>query len=362
MLMSPSFARWMLVVAPSVAFGVLVACGGSFSSGDDTGGADATPDASMTEDVTGGADAPRDGKGFEAQLPDVFDEVPPACNNGFACVPGQPIGWQQSDGWNLYEIHRDSFPGDGGGPTCDTHFAPVADLNADFADAGAQCTCGCAPPSDPCPLTQLLLHQNPQCGDSPCAALSVQNGACFVQNDNCGATAAGMELVPPTPAGCTPDASTALLAPFGSTARACVSQYAPGTSDCEAGSVCQPVPSSSFDSKLCVGTGGDKACPPQTYTKRQLLYQGFQDDRACSGCTCGPGLQQCSGSFHLYQACPNAGMDYGQFTSCAGVNQAADYAITATSAVTGSVACNPTGGVPQGGVMPSGAFTLCCMP
>src|SRR5579883_1381270 len=228
--------------------GALGACGGGFDVSGDDGGEN--PDGSVDGGSPDGADAtmhdgPEGGEGFDAHLPDVFDEVPPSCEGGFACVPAQPVGWQTSDGWNLYEVHRGAFP-DGGAPPCDPKFALLADYATDPSDAAAQCACGCDPPADPCPLPPAQQHVDQACGDAPCATTPLQNGTCAYLTDTCNAMASAVAVPDPTPAGCTPDASTTLPDPFAATTRACVSQYSPGTSDCPptpSASRCPPGPS-----------------------------------------------------------------------------------------------------------------------
>jgi hypothetical protein len=358
-------ARSVVAGTMGVVIATLGGCGAAFSGGGDPdGGTDATFDTS----VDGG---PGDGRGdggggdggheFDVQMPDVFEEAPSSCGAGFACVPAQPPGWQDSNGWNLYEVYPAGFPGDGGGPGCDPNFAFVADLNAEFSDAGAQCHCACDPPADPCPLTPLQSHDNSGCNDLPCDTTPVANGVCTLLNPTCVATMSALELDSPTPAGCTPNASTVLPAPFGETLRTCVSQVTPGSSSCEAGTVCQPAPSSAFAPKLCLMSMGDKSCPPQDYNQRRTLYGSYTEGRTCSSCTCGPGMQQCSAQMDLYDTCAQ-GTHYGQFApGCAQVNSA-QFAVVVAALSTGTPACSASGGAPQGQVTPSNAFTLCCMP
>ncbi len=356
-------AHWVSAAAGLLAScaATLCACGGSFSASDDGGGADdASVDAGKAEAT--GADAVTDtGPGLDVRLPDVFDEVPPSCEGGFACVPAQPLGWQMSDGWNVVEVFHGGYPADGGTPQCDTHFALFADTNGDFVDAAAQCQCGCDPAAEPCPVSAAFQHMDMACGDSPCATIPLQNGVCTYLNDTCSATAAATEVPQPTPAGCMPDASTTLAPPFASTSRACVSQFALGSSDCQPGTVCQPVAGGAFDQKLCIAATGEKTCPPQDYVDRRVFYGSFSDDRGCGPCSCGPPKQQCSSSFHLYQFCPNTN-DYGGATSCLAHNPTATFAFVAQTQISGSVGCDPSSAGPQGGVTLSGALTLCCLP
>ena len=342
------------------------ACGGSFSASDDGGGDGSGGDTSLSTDGPGMPETDGQGldgsnPGIDARLPDVFDEVPPSCEGGFACVPAQPIGWQMSDGWNIFEVFRGGFPSDGGAPPCDPNFTLYADTNAEFVDAGAHCQCGCDPAADPCPSSPALQHVDMACGDVPCATIPLQSGVCAYLNDTCNGTAAATEVPPPTPAGCTPDASTTVPPPFAATVRACVSQYAQGSSDCQPGTVCQPVPGGAYESKLCIAAPGERTCPGQGYADRRVYYASFTDDRGCGACSCGPPKQQCSASFHLYQFCPNTN-DYGGSTSCLAHNPLATFAIVSQSQVSGTVGCDPSSAGPQGGVMLSGALTLCCLP
>jgi hypothetical protein len=265
-----------------------------------------------------------------------------------------------SDGWNVFEVFLGGFPSDGGAPPCDSNFALYADTNAEFADAAAQCQCGCNAAADPCPSAPALQHVDMACGDAPCAMLSLQNGVCAVLGDTCGGTAGATEVQQPTAAGCTPAASMTVPPPFGATARTCVSQYAQGSSDCQPGTVCQPVAGGAFEQKLCIAAQGERTCPAQGYTDRRVFYGGFNDNRTCGYCSCGPPKQVCSSSFHLYGGCP--GTDYGGATSCLAHNPTATFGIVAQSQVSGVVGCDPSSAGPQGGVTLSGPMTVCCLP
>jgi hypothetical protein len=307
----------------------------------------------------GGTDAPGE---LDVQLPDVFDEVPAACTGGFACVPVQPVGWEQNNGWNLFELHEGPFPGiDGGPPACDRNFALSFDSNGAFDDAGANCTCACPPPSEPCPASEAQRHIDSQCNDSPCSSTPLQNGVCAVLGDTCGATSNAVEVPQPTPAGCTPSASVTIPPPFGASVRACVSQYVAGSSDCPAGAMCQPTPGAAFGSKHCIGTAGVATCPPQSYTEQRVLYGGYSEGRGCTPCTCGASTHSCSSTFTLYGSCPNVS-SYGQYTTCVAVNPTAVFSIVPVTTASGPATCATQGGLPSGSVMVSAPFTMCCMP
>jgi hypothetical protein len=364
--------------ACAVALTAPAACGDAFTAGENgDGAADGTTTADgPSSDVSDGPtsdgrssgdsdnDGGRDAAGGEldVRLPDVFDEVPPSCAGGFACVPVQPIGWQQSNGWNLFEIYDGPFSGiDAGPPQCDPNFALSFDSNGGFDDAGAKCACGCDPPSEPCPPSAAIMHIDSQCNDSPCGSTPLQNGACAVLSDTCNAMSNAVEVPQPTPAGCTPSASVTIPPAFAASTRACVSQYLAGSSDCPAGTMCQPTPGAPFGPKLCIGAAGVQACPPQSYTDQRVLYGGYSDGRGCTPCTCGPSTHTCSSTFTLYGACPNV-TSYGQFTTCAAHNPTAVFSIVAVTAANTPATCPPQGGLPSGSVALSAPVTMCCMP
>lgn len=126
---------------------------------------------------------------------------------------------------------------------------------------------------------------------------------------------------------------------------------------------------------LCIFRGGEHDCPddPGTvFTERHVFYQGVQDDRQCSTCTCGaPTGSLCYGQLSLYQgndlAC--SGPTFAQIPlsssqpSCLDIglpNQALGGKSAAATYIPGT--CQPMGGDASGTATPTEPSTLCCRP
>jgi hypothetical protein len=128
------------------------------------------------------------------------------------------------------------------------------------------------------------------CGGVPCVRsitvgpLGKTDDGCVAQGGN-GATA----LPPPS---------------WESVAVACEGVMAQGWGGCEQDEMCVPKAGPGF--RQCVFIDGDVLCPTQGYTERHLYYRGFESDRHCTDCACGPVEGSvCSATATVYkdQAC-----------------------------------------------------------
>jgi hypothetical protein len=61
---------------------------------------------------------------------------------------------------------------------------------------------------------------------------------------------------------------------------------AQGWGGCAQDEMCVPKAGPEF--RQCVFIDGDVLCPTQGYTERHLYYRGFESDRHCTDCACGP--------------------------------------------------------------------------
>ena len=113
---------------------------------------------------------------------------------------------------------------------------------------------------------------------------------------------------------------------------------------------------------MCIYQAGNLACPGG-YTNKSVFYEGFDDTRGCSACTCGTATGNCAGtgtvSLHNKDDCTD---DVKTITlgSC-------DTAVTATHAKYNdgpatNVTCPPApgAGMATGAATPKNPVTFCC--
>jgi len=150
------------------------------------------------------------------------------------------------------------------------------------------CSCG-APQGAVCNV-KVTGYSTKICGGSVVFQQTVAGQTCVAS-----AAAAGVDFQHVfTPGSCAPNAT---LKPAAYTGKATV---------CEAptGCACIPVAGSAFKTALCVSsnTSGDKPCPAG-YSVKYLLGKGFNDNRSCTGCSCGPTAGQTCDSSGASVAC-----------------------------------------------------------
>ena len=146
-----------------------------------------------------------------------------------------------------------------------------------------------------------------------------------------------------------------------------------GSPECD-GKTCIPKDRTADGFVTCVHREGVHVCP-QDYPVQQVFYDGFDDQRACSACECGPPVgSDCAGSLRLYEdtECQDSTMILptgasGNGGACLlGPNPAEStwwYPIGSKSA--GPVeywpgTCPASGGEPVGEAVPTGPTTFCC--
>ncbi len=217
-------------------------------------------------------------------------------------------------------------------------------------------------------------------------AMNCPQGACGTSTlDNCVATSAAGSQCPQTPhgfqvgssaavgGGCTPGGST-VLPPvgWGANARLCAPAVA-STNGCAPGSLCLPTLDPQFQNTSCIVARADAgACPsaypvahPRSEFGAALYYADASDERSCTACTCGPpGGVTCADASVL---------TYSNSDTCMprtdGVSLPAPSGCILNTGVLGMEfagatpsggKCVPDGGQPQGGIVPTAPYTICC--
>jgi hypothetical protein len=127
---------------------------------------------------------------------------------------------------------------------------------------------------------------------------------------------------------------------------------------CTSGQVCAPQAFAPY--KLCVSRPGDFACPTG-YTQATTTYDGVQDTRACSACSCGAAASTCDGEVDVTNTCTGASRILETTVSGCGTNAiSAGWGGTYTPKPSGK--CVPSSSTLSGAVTPTGDTTVCCMP
>ncbi len=266
---------------------------------------------------------------------------------GAQCVPPAPAGWEGPVALVSGTVDKQ----------CGTDWPIVNVYNIGPINApNASCTCSCSAP---------------QGGACSAGIVSYSSGNCMIANGG-GSIAGACTVIPNAnvqsyifhgaPSGaatCSPVFSASVpAASFAGTSSICAgAQLAQG--GCADGSLCAPPLPAGVSSRMCVYTPGDVACPDPNYSLRTVVYQGLDDSRGCSACTCGPAqLTGCSGTVPVYGD-----------TSCVSILQNASletcyggtFGGIGAPALTATGMCLASGSSPQGAATPTGAITACCL-
>ncbi len=134
------------------------------------------------------------------------------------------------------------------------------------------------------------------------------------------------------------------------------------------GLVCAPPAPQEF--KQCIWIEGDAMCPtPSPYTERTVRYEDFEDDRACSECTCGSPDGVCEGPIIGFSNSNcSIGLDNetsdGESSVCLVDSNDGNTPnfVAARVNVDPVAACPASGGTLSGEVTETGATTICCTP
>jgi hypothetical protein len=215
---------------------------------------------------------------------------------------------------------------------------------------------------------------DPGCGDCECAEAFVQCEyvVLLYEQSNClgqamyemgyGSTCINVSsMVPKVGVGvsgsgsCEPSAEPLPVEPTG-VVDACA-LTAPADDSCGDGGPCVPAGAAPYD-ELCITQSGEAECPPG-YPSRTVVYDDYDDARACSGCSCGEvsnvdcptTVKQCG------SGCSNCGSEL-PMGSCMDVSPGA---IQVTTEVASGVTCPPAGSASSdGNVVLQGPRVICC--
>ncbi len=136
-------------------------------------------------------------------------------------------------------------------------------------------------------------------------------------------------------------------------------------SACDDGSLCVPRPPQIFENHMCIWAMGEQACPAGSdFVHREIHKTGINDTRTCTECSCDAAVgEACSDAYVSLERSNDAGsaiVDADGRCSFAANGNEVWSTITLDPGTPQGGACEPQGGVPQGGVAAQDMITFCC--
>lgn len=288
---------------------------------------------------------------------------PLPCGIGKACTPGVPAGWLGPVAYWQAKVGHERVP------DCSDGYVDPNDLNTGLLAPDAECTCTCTGSGEICDKgASVSVYSDLGCKNKCLEASPLTCTGISGCNGNQGSLLAS----PPAPSGgkCKAQVTSKPLEPISweYEARLCSLETAEMGSCTEPGELCVPTPPNPFASQLCVfrvvPEGQEPPeCPAAYPHARDALYSSFDDERACSTCTCsGPTGGRCDGKLTLSSGpdC-SSGFEYTLGSGCQqfglGTQPAqldGEYALVkGTCGIASDVE-------PTGGATPSGSATIVC--
>ena len=154
-------------------------------------------------------------------------------------------------------------------------------------------------------------------------------------------------------------------------ARACDMAWPPGATN---HSICLTNSMLLSDFKLCISHDGEQACPTTTgnvFTEQHVFYNGIEDDRQCSPCSCGaPTGSACTAIASIYTNATCSGVPLTQTTISSASETCVDVQLPGQALGSKSAnlvsylpgTCPPAGGNASGAAIKTEPVTYCCRP
>ena len=271
------------------------------------------------------------------------------------CAPKAPAGWT---GPTIQYAGDDPPDCAGAYPDEVAQGGTVAD--ADDADCS---TCSCDEASVACAsVLDFVTGAESACDGAACTQ-SVTAACTELSCPYLGASSGTVgSALPAHLAQCTPSVQTPDVpddADWGARMVACAPDAELRQGGCAEGDVCAP--KTPFDGDICIVKTGDHACPVGQYSKRHVYFERIEDTRSCSACTCD---HDCAYKWQVFAdadtACATATQELTEKDQCVAVTPTAGK-IRARAEITGTGACNASGGAPTGRVGGKDAITVCCV-
>jgi hypothetical protein len=326
--------------------------------------ADAGPGPADADAGPGPADADA---GLDVTSADTGTDVLSPCSG--ACAPAPPTGWE-----GPFEIAEGN-----GGPLPSCNAVSWVDkylLRALLNQAPATCTCSCGPPSGiTCSAPTMNFFRRTDCFAGSACGQAPLDTCVAIANVPC-PTPRGFQLGPSSASGgtCAAGSSTQLdPITWGAHARLC-SPAAVSPNGCDPRNLCVPAVDPQFRNAFCVAAAAADAgaCPtaypvahPGADAGGAGYYGNAKDERGCSPCTCSPatGATCADASALTYTASDTCtprtdGVPVSAAAACTLVNGIVG-AVFAGATPSGGM-CVPSGGQPQGAIVATAPYTICC--
>jgi hypothetical protein len=362
--------RWLSGIA--IACGLVcagMACGSGFTATGDDGGpgdsslVDGRYDGTLGDASGDSAPAPDAGQRLDAPAEGISVDGGTPCDPMTSQCATVPSGWT-----GPIEVYLGSGPP----PQCDTGYdGGRVNGSASFDASPAQCGCACGPAAGlACSSPTVSFYRAALCDGSPCETQQFEAGACGAIGPGCLTQLSSASILPSVvvDGGCPPQPTIDVPdATWGSGIAGCMAGGAT-QQGCSPGAVCVPKAMTPFEPRLCVSAPGDGIPCPAVYTNQTVYYEGFQDNRGCTQCSCGLPTLSCFASLQVYSSgdvtCSGGVIAVvSSVQSCGPFNgvtptDPAELTLDPPDAAT----CLPSAVASTGAANPSSAVTFCCQP
>lgn len=327
----------------------------STSSSGDAGGASVTtgPSASATA-TTGSSSDTTEGSATQAgaeSAAESADEEGTASDSGTSECDGR-VCLEVPDGWSGPVLVEEGTVGSTS--DCGTTEAFIANTGLNASAAGCECECG--DPGVDCDgqLTTLNRASSGGCMDFTASEEMVNNGCTDTAYYDDSWMWFRVEDADTAGESCDPSFSESVPpASWTNEVRGC---EAPQSSSCGDSGTCLDFETSGLD--VCIWRPGDEECPSQSFTKT-VAYQGFSDTRACTDCSCGNVVGECTGqiTYNSNETCSLGAQGPVDELDCFFLETPAR---SASVSVSSDYSCSPIGGAATGDAEPTQPVTYCC--
>ena len=313
--------------------------------------------------------------------PDPCHEYDPIADAELDCPEGKYIHWLAPwlDPMLLWFGPADQVP------ECPLGPATIAyEGRADLVAPPTCEACTCEPPTGSCALPSKIAVQAEVCGPQMSPPFSWNapvpwDGLCDGTTQSPSGKAYSVKIDPLTMTedGCAPGppvAAKVVSLHWDTFARGCDVDIPKGPTP---RSLCLPDAPLDPGFKLCIFREGERACPSDqlvnVFTERHVFYQGVEDNRQCSACSCGSPIgSACTAMFSIYKdndlTCN--GPVFAQNTISSAGPVCLDIALPGQSLGSKSIKstaylpgiCPPMGGDESGSAIKTEPATLCCRP
>ncbi|MEM6991086.1 MAG: hypothetical protein AAF721_11330 [Myxococcota bacterium] len=350
-----------------------VGCNGDDDPGGGTSSGDGGGPMTMTLTTMGGLTSPPttddDGSGTTGDTTAAVDETGGSTTDGGIaecpglCVELAPAGWQGP----VATIDTDTEEED---PTCPEGYAVHAvEAFDDFEATDAICDCDCDEVTGAlCDMLGTVVDHgaSADCGGPELDSTNLANDVCVDLPFPAGSFTRLEPVEILATGACFPISATELPEPtFGTRVTACEPNVMRGFScdEVENMGCVTSTPPPPLAQRMCIWREGEHDCPEDTaYIDDRILYDGFEDDRGCTECTCDSPVGVCDNASASLYTSTNCTTGLTAMMTGEGFCEPVEQATATARFVSGnpSTFCPASDVEATGEVVPSDAVTLCC--